>query len=59
MAQAGAGRIFNLLDEQPETDQWIGHFMNVEIVDGQLVETDKSTRIIGHGVTLVPMAKLN
>lgn len=43
MALAGADRIFKLLDEQPETDEGFITLVNVENVDGKLVETTKAT----------------
>nr|WP_233543049.1 ABC transporter ATP-binding protein [Erysipelatoclostridium sp. AM42-17] len=43
MAQAGAKRIFDLLDQESEDDQGIVTLCRVEIVDGQMVETNKRT----------------
>lgn len=43
MAQAGAKRIFNLLDQESEDDQGIVTLARVEYVDGQMVETQKRT----------------
>ena len=43
MAQAGAKRIFDLLDQESEDDQGIVTLGRVEIVDGQMVETNKRT----------------
>ena len=43
MAQAGAGRIFDLLDQESEEDQGIVTLCRVETVDGKMVETDKRT----------------
>ena len=46
MALAGAERIFNLLDEQPETDDGYVTLVNaVEAEDGTLTETDSRTGI--------------
>ena len=43
MAQAGAGRIFHLLDQESEEDQGVVTLCRVETVDGKMVETDKRT----------------
>ena len=43
MAQAGAKRIFELLDQEKEVDEGIVTLCRVEIVDGKMVETDKRT----------------
>ena len=43
MAQAGAGRIFDLLDQESEEDQGVVTLCRVETVDGKMVETDKRT----------------
>ena len=43
MASAGADRIFNLLDEEPEVNQGKVSLVNVEEVDGKLVVTDHKT----------------
>ena len=43
MAQAGAGRIFDLLDQESEDDQGVVTLCRVETVDGKMVETDKRT----------------
>lgn len=43
MALAGAGRIFNLLDEEPETDEGYVTLVNAEEQDGQLVEVSHRT----------------
>lgn len=43
MASAGADRIFNLLDEEPEVNQGKVTLVNVEEVDGKLVVTDQKT----------------
>lgn len=43
MASAGADRIFNLLDEEPEVNQGKVSLVNAE-VDGKLVVTDQKTK---------------
>ena len=43
MAQAGAKRIFELLDQKKEVDEGIVTLCRVEFVDGKMVETDKRT----------------
>ncbi len=43
MAMAGAERIFNLMDEQPETDDGYVTLVNAEKKDGVLVEADHHT----------------
>lgn len=43
MALAGAGRIFNLLDEKPEQDDGYVTLVNAKKVDSQLVETKERT----------------
>ena len=43
MAVAGAGRIFSLLDEQPEQDSGYVTLVNAKIEDGQIVESEKRT----------------
>ena len=43
MAMAGAKRIFDLLDEEPETDNGYVMLVNAEEKDGKLVESDKRT----------------
>ena len=44
MASAGAGRIFSLMDEQPETDEGYVTLVNViENADGSLTETTERT----------------
>lgn len=40
MALAGADRIFNLLDEKPETDEGYVTLVNAKKVDGKLVESE-------------------
>ena len=43
MALAGAERVFNLMDEEPEADEGYVELVNAKIVDGELVETDERT----------------
>ena len=43
MASAGADRLVNLLDEEPEVNQGKVSLVNVEEVDGKLVVTDQKT----------------
>ncbi len=43
MALAGAERVFNLMDEEPEKDEGYVELVNAKIVDGKLVETDERT----------------
>lgn len=43
MAQAGAKRIFDLLDQESETDQGVVTLCRVEIIDGKMHETNKKT----------------
>lgn len=46
LGQAGASRIFDLLDEQEETDNGYVTLVNIEKKeDGTIVETDKKTRL--------------
>ena len=45
MALAGAGRIFELLDEEPETDEGYATLVNAEEQDGVLTETDHRTGV--------------
>ncbi len=45
MALAGAERVFELMDEEPEQDEGYVTLVNVQEVNGQLVETDKHTGI--------------
>ena len=44
MAMAGAGRVFSMMDEQPEADEGYVELVNaVENADGTLTETDERT----------------
>ena len=43
MAVAGAGRIFALMDEEPEADAGYVHLVNAKEVDGELTETPEHT----------------
>ena len=45
MALAGAGRIFELLDEEPETDEGYVTLVDAEEQDGVLTETDHRTGV--------------
>ena len=45
MALAGADRIFELIDEKPETDNGYVTLVNMKEADGQLIESDKRTGI--------------
>ena len=50
MALAGAERIFELLDEKPETDEGYVTLVNVKEENGdELKETDAENRNDGHG----------
>src|SRR5690554_1567299 len=43
MALAGASRIFEVLDMEPEVDEGTTVLVNAEFIDGELVETDRAT----------------
>ena len=43
MALAGAERVFNLLDEKPETDEGYVTLVNAKEVNGELTETEERT----------------
>ena len=43
MAIAGAGRIFALMDEEPEADNGYVHLVNAKEVNGELIETEEHT----------------
>ena len=43
MALAGAKRIFELMDEEPEKDEGYVKLVNAKFVDGKLTETDERT----------------
>ncbi len=45
MALAGASRIFEMMDEKPETDDGYVTLVNAKKVDGKLVECDEKTGI--------------
>jgi len=45
MAMAGAGRIFELMDEQPEVDDGYVTLVNAKMVDGKLTECEERTHI--------------
>lgn len=53
MAQAGAKRIFDLLDQESEDDQGIVTLCRVDFVNGKMVETNKRT---GHWAWRHPRA---
>lgn len=43
LSLAGSKRIFELLDETPETDNGVAELVNVEEIDGQLIEVPQRT----------------
>ncbi|MBQ8141258.1 MAG: ABC transporter ATP-binding protein [Clostridia bacterium] len=43
MAMAGAGRVFNLMDEKPETDEGYVTLVNAKEIDGKIVECEERT----------------
>ena len=43
MAMAGAGRVFELIDTEPEFDEGYVMLVNAKIVDGEIVETEERT----------------
>ena len=43
MAMAGAGRVFELIDTEPEFDEGYVVLVNAKIVDGEIVETEERT----------------
>ena len=43
MAMAGAERVFKLMDEEPEKDEGIATLVNIEVVDNEIVECEKTT----------------
>lgn len=45
MALAGGDRIFEMMDQQPETDEGYVGLVNAEIVDGEIKETDRRTEL--------------
>ena len=45
MAMAGARRVFELMDQQPEVDEGYVELVNAKWVNGQLQETDEETMI--------------
>ncbi len=45
MGLAGAERIFNLLDEEPEQDEGYVKLVNMTMMNGELVETNKRTKM--------------
>ena len=47
MALAGAGRIFEMLDEEPEKDEGYVTLVNVKKENGKLIEVPERTRNVG------------
>ena len=45
MAMAGAKRIFNLMDEEPESDNGYVTLVNAKIVNGKIEETEEETNL--------------
>ena len=45
MALAGAKRIFDLMDQEPETDEGYVTLVNAKYIDGVLTETDEKTGV--------------
>ena len=43
MAMAGAGRVFELIDTDPEFDEGYVMLVNAKVVDGEIVETEERT----------------
>ena len=43
MAMAGAERIFKLMDEEPEEDKGVANLVNIDVVDNEIVESEKTT----------------
>ena len=43
MAMAGAERVFKLMDEKPEADEGVATLVNIEVVDNEIVESEKTT----------------
>ena len=43
MAMAGAGRVFELIDTEPEFDEGYVGLVNAKLVDGEIVETEERT----------------
>ena len=43
MAMAGAERVFKLMDEKPEADEGVATLVNSEVVDNEIVESEKTT----------------
>ena len=43
MAMAGAERVFKLMDEEPEKDEGVATLVNINIVDNEIVESEKAT----------------
>ena len=45
MALAGASRVFELLDTEPEVDEGYVMLVNAKVVDGEIVETEERTGV--------------
>ncbi|MBQ8815955.1 MAG: ABC transporter ATP-binding protein [Lachnospiraceae bacterium] len=43
MAMAGAERVFKLMDEEQEKDEGVATLVNIEVVDNEIVECEKTT----------------
>ena len=43
MAMAGAERVFKLMDEEPEADEGIATLVNIEVIDNEVAESEKTT----------------
>ena len=43
MAMAGAERIFKLMDEEPEEDKGVAKLVNIDVIDNEIVESQKTT----------------
>lgn len=43
MAMAGAERVFKLMDEEPEADEGVATLVNIEVIDNEIVESEKTT----------------
>ncbi len=43
MAMAGAERVFKLMDEQPEKDEGVATLVNIEVVNNEIIECEKTT----------------
>ena len=43
MAMAGAERVFKLMDEKPEADEGVATLVNIEVIENEIVESEKTT----------------